>query len=200
VERELLKKEHLQTKFEVLKSQVNPHFLFNAFNTLAELIHTDQKLATTFVQELSQIYRFALDNKSNDLVELSEELELFSSYLFLMQIRFGDNLRVSKSIPDDVSQFGIIPLTTQMLLENAVKHNIISRDKPLGITVELDADSCLVFRNTLQRRTDNSRASTKTGLNNIANRYKYLADETIEIVDNGKEFIVKIPLIRIEKI
>lgn len=200
LKREMLEKEHLQAQFEVLKSQVNPHFLFNCFNTLAELINSDRQLATKFVQELSRVYRFVLDNRSNEIVELNNELKLFKSYLFLMQIRFGDNLRIHWNIPEDKTQFGIIPLTSQMLLENAVKHNIISRDKPLNIYIELDENDTLIFRNDLQKKIDSTSSSTKTGLQNIMNRYKYVADEAIEIRETANEFIVKVPLIRIEKL
>jgi sensor histidine kinase YesM len=200
LKRELLEKEHLQAKFEVLKSQINPHFLFNSFNTLAELINWNQQLATTFVQELSGIFRFVLENRSNEIVELNDELKLFKSYLFLMQIRFGDNLRIHWNVPEDKTQFGIIPLTSQMLLENAVKHNIISKDKPLNIYVELDEKNTLIFRNDLQKKIDSTSSSTKTGLQNIINRYKYVADETIDIIETAKEFIVKVPLIKIEQL
>lgn len=200
LKRERLEKEHLQAKFEVLKSQINPHFLFNSFNTLAELINNDQQLAITFVQKLSEIYRFVLQNRSNEIVELNDELKLFKSYLFLMQIRFGENLRIHWNVPEDKTQFGIIPLTSQMLLENAVKHNIISKDKPLNIYVELDENNTLIFKNDLQKKIYSTTSSTKTGLQNIINRYKYVADETIEIIETTTEFIVKVPLIKIEQL
>ncbi len=198
--RELLEKAHLQAQFEVLKSQINPHFLFNSFNTLAELINTNQKLATTFVQKLSNIYRFVLENRTNEIVEFKDELKLFKSYLFLMQIRFGDNLHIHWNIPDDKKSFGIVPMTSQMLLENAIKHNIISKEKPLNISVELDGKNTLVFKNDLQRKIDQSSRSTKTGLQNIMSRYQYVANQKIEVIENGKEFIVKVPLIKIEQL
>ncbi|MCA9733412.1 MAG: histidine kinase [Deferribacteres bacterium] len=200
VQRELLQKEHLQAQFEVLKSQVNPHFLFNSFNTLSELISSKPKLAIDFVQELSKIFRFVLENRSNEIVELNSELKLFKSYLFLMQIRFGDNLHINWNVPDEKKQFGIVPLTLQILLENAVKHNIISKDKPLHITVELDNGNRLIFRNNLQKKLDEKTVTTKIGLQNIMNRYKYVADEAIDIIETAKEFIVKVPLIKIEQI
>lgn len=200
MQRELLQKEHLQAQFEVLKSQVNPHFLFNSFNTLSELISSKPKLAIDFVQELSKIFRFVLENRSNEIVELNSELKLFKSYLFLMQIRFGDNLHINWNVPDEKKQFGIVPLTLQILLENAVKHNIISKDKPLHITVELDNGNRLIFRNNLQKKLDEKTVTTKIGLQNIMNRYKYVADEAIDIIETAKEFIVKVPLIKIEQI
>ena len=200
VQRELLEKEHLQAQYQVLKSQVNPHFLFNSFNTLTELINENPTLATKFVQELSKIYRFVLENRSNEVVELQDELRLFKSYLYLMQIRFGDNLHIDWNVPEASNNFGIVPLTSQMLLENAVKHNIISKDKPLHISVELDEDNNLVFKNNLQKKIDNEAVSTKTGLQNIMNRYKYVADEAIDIIETAKEFTVKIPLIKIEHV
>lgn len=200
LQRERLEREHLKAQFEVLKSQINPHFLFNSFNTLAELIESDQRLATTFVQELANIYRFVLENRANDVVELKDELKLFKSYLFLMQIRFGDNLRIHWNVPDEQTHFGIIPLTSQMLLENAVKHNIISKDKPLNIYIELDENETLVFKNDLQKKKNCEAASTKTGLQNIVNRYKFVADETIDIIETATDFVVKIPLIKIEQL
>lgn len=194
--KEQLQKENIQAQYEVLKNQINPHFLFNCFNTLTELAHEDKALTIKFIQQLAQVYRFVLEHKNQQMVDLKQELGVLDSYIFLLKIRFGDNLHINTQQAITVSDYSIVPLTLQILLENALKHNVVSKDKPLSINIDLSEDNKLVFRNNLQRKS--SVQSTHIGLQNIINRYRMIADQTIDIVETATEFIVKVPLIHVE--
>jgi len=193
--KEQLEKENIQAQYEILKNQINPHFLFNCFNTLTELAHENKQQTILFIQQLSHVYRFVLENKDSELVELSNELNILDSYIYLLKIRFGDNVRINME-NEKIKEFGhynIVPMTLQILLENALKHNIATQDKPLTIDIEVENNDTLVFKNNLQQKS--TLHSTKTGLQNIMNRYRLLADTTIDIIETTSEFIVRIPLI-----
>lgn len=194
-ESEELKRQHLQSQFDALKNQVNPHFLFNSLNTLAALISEDQKLAEEFVQRIASVYRYVLQNKDKELIELEEEVNFIKAFLFLQKIRFGENLIERLDIPQRFNRYLIAPLTLQMLVENAIKHNIISTEKPLEINICIDQNNMLVVGNNLQKKK-NIGTSTGIGLMNIQQRYKLLIKKEIEILDDNSHFTVKIPLIK----
>lgn len=193
-ELERFKKENAESQFESLRTQINPHFLFNSLNTLSALIFQDQKKAESFVRELSDVYRYILENKDTELVTLKKELEIIKSYIYLIILRFEQNLTVSIDIKSSLDAMMIPPLTLQMLIENAVKHNIISRKKPLTVKI-YSKDDYIVVSNNLQKK-DTQKFSTKLGLENIISRYKYLTDKKVEITESHDEFLVKIPLIK----
>ena len=196
--KEKLLKENIQAQYEVLKNQINPHFLFNCFNTLTELAHEDKKLTIEFIQQLSKVYRFVLENKDMEVVALDNELNVLQSYIFLQKIRFGDHIKIDM-LTDNTTLSNhtcIVPLTLQILMENAVKHNIASKDQPLHITIELTPNNELVFKNNLQKKP--ATPSTNIGLQNIIKRYKVVAEKTIEVIETTSEFIVKIPLIKVQ--
>lgn len=192
-ETEKLKRESLKAELNALKTQVNPHFLFNNLNTLASVIPEDPKLAVEFVQQLSKLYRHILEVKDEQSILLKDELDVMKAYAFLLQTRFGSNLDVVINVPDEKLNKRIVPLSLQILMENAIKHNIVSSDKPLKIEVAA-LNGKLVVSNNLQKRNQLNE-STGIGLNNISNRYKLLGNGGVEVKESGYDFTVSIPLI-----
>ena len=194
-EAERLKREFIQAQLDGLKSQVNPHFLFNSLNTLVYIIPEDPEKAVEFVQKLAKVYRYILEIQERRLIPLWEEMEFLESFIFLHKERFCDNLRLSINVPKSERNHLIVPLSLQLLFENAIKHNIISKEKPLSISLKVEDGKRLVLTNTLQLRS-NPEPGTKTGLANIKSRYEYFSDQPVIIEDTGKEFIVSLPLIQ----
>ncbi len=193
LESEQLKKENLQSQLETLKNQVNPHFLFNSLNTLAAIIPDDADLAVRFVQKLSKVYRYILEIRALQTVSVQDEMAALRAYVFLLQIRFGENLNVNIAIDDRHLTDRIVPLSLQMLLENAVKHNITSTHKPLFIEVFTEGDRIIV-RNNLQRKNQPT-DSTGLGLSNIRNRYQLLANQPVDVIVTTQSFAVSLPLL-----
>jgi hypothetical protein len=193
IEQERLKRANIRSELDTLRNQVNPHFLFNSLNTLASIIPEDPKLAIEFVQKLSKAYRNILEIRNEKMIPLKRELDTLKSYIFLLELRFRDKLNISINIEDANSDY-VIPLTLQILIENAVKHNIVSASKPLQISIDMDQDYVLV-RNNLQRKNQNT-SSTKVGLQNIKERYSLLTNQEVFIEETTDEFIVKLPRIQ----
>jgi two-component system LytT family sensor kinase len=193
----LLRQESLQRKaielqLETLKNQVNPHFLFNSLNTLTSLVHKDADKAVQFIIQLSDIYRYALENKNKPTVPWPVEKKFVENYLSMQQIRFSSNIVVSMDTPVD-EKFEVIPLSVQMLVENAIKHNIITSDDPLEISIYVE-NNFLVVRNKLQLKTS-VEYSENIGLENIKQQYEILAGQKTEISREGGFFTVRLPLI-----
>ncbi|MGI4763133.1 MAG: sensor histidine kinase [Janthinobacterium lividum] len=193
---EQLENATLQAQLAALKNQVNPHFLFNSLSILSSLVHVDAALSERFVEQLARAYRYTLEQKDNDLVLLSTELDFIKSYTFLLKIRFEDKFDVVLDIPDAMRhRYRVAPLTLQLLVENAVKHNQMSVAHPLIVSIAVVADE-LVVRNTLQRRPRPlAAASTGVGLQNILNRYHLLTPLPIHIGEVAGTFEVRIPLL-----
>ncbi len=194
-EAERLKNENLKARFETLKNQVNPHFLFNSFNVLSTLVYKDQDKAAKFIKQMSNLYRYVLETKDKETVKISEETEALEAFTYLSKMRFSDNLDIQIDL-DGVKDFQIAPMTLQMLVENAIKHNVVSKAKPLKVDVSHDAYDVIVTNN-LQRKNSVT-ASTGIGLPNIQARYEYLTDQPISITETNTDFIVKIPLLSYE--
>ncbi len=190
LENEHLKSENLLVQLSSLKNQLNPHFLFNSLNTLSWLINEDKEKSQRYLQKLSQVLRYSLSMQEQSLVPLKEELTLVDSYIFLLQIRFGNNLQIIKNIEE--VQFKIPPLSLQLLIENAIKHNVISTASPLSIWIEL-RDNVLIVRNTHKPKPNSE--GTGIGLVNLNERFKILASQEVDIEQNEKEFKVVLPLI-----
>lgn len=189
-----LQKENLQSQFDVLKQQVNPHFLFNSLNVLTSLIRLEPELAEKFTEHLAKVYRYVLENKDNELVSLSTEISFLSAYIFLINIRFMDKVMVNIRIPDHKMNLQIIPLAMQLLIENAIKHNAMSKKSPLVIDIFIDEHNQLKVVNNLQEREAHM-TSTGIGLKNIQNRYRLL-NNTIPVFEKtNTQFIASIPLI-----
>jgi len=191
-EKEMLKRESLQAQLEALKTQVNPHFLFNNLNTLSAVIPDNPGQAIDFVQQLSRVYRHILEVKNEQSILLKEELEVLQAYAFLLKTRFGDNLDISIRVAEEKLQQKIIPLSLQILMENAIKHNIVSAAKPLRIDVYTE-NGRLIVSNNLQKKNQTSE-STGIGLDNIRNRYLLLGSRPIEVEEGPSSFTVSIPL------
>lgn len=194
VDAEASKKESIKAQYESLRSQVNPHFLFNSLNALTNLVYEDQDKAAKFIKQLSEVYRYVLDTRDKEVVPLGEELRFIEAYLFLQQIRFGDKLRVNLKLEgvDTV----VAPLALQMLLENAIKHNVISEELPLGIDVYTDG-MFIVVENGLQKKSVLDEASPGLGLENIRRRYEFLTENKVEVKENDGKFIVRLPFLPI---
>ena len=188
-----LQKENFQAQLEGLKNQINPHFLFNSFNVLSSLITHNKIQAREFVARLSTVYRSLLVHSEKQLVTLEDEMKLSRAYIYLLSTRFGANLQFNINIEEDHLQLLLPPGSVQMLIENAIKHNGSTRKKPLYIDI-LSQDKILKVKNNLQPRLEKFE-STKTGLQNIRRRYKFLSNREIEIVTTNKEFLVLLPLL-----
>jgi ligand-binding sensor domain-containing protein len=191
---EALKRKNIEFQLENLKSQINPHFLFNSFNTLSTLIDEDQKLAVSFVENLSDFYRYTLKYRDNDLITVKEEKELTENYVFLLRQRHGESLKVYCSIALPESDYLIPPLTLQLLIENAVKHNVTSRERPLSIEVT-SGDGKLMVSNNLQLKLEPVR-STRMGLQNISARFEILGGKPVEIKKTEEAFCVIVHLFK----
>ena len=191
VQQEKLKREQLALQYETLKSQVNPHFLFNNLNSLTSLIGTNPDKAIDFVKKLSEVYRYVLDQKDHELVALETELKFLESYVFLQRIRFDTNLNIQIDV--NPGKFKVIPLSVQMLVENAIKHNEISDKNPLSIRIFSTEDDYLVVENLLQKKVGSE--GSGSGIQNIKDRYEFFTSKKVTISDNTEKFIVRIPLL-----
>lgn len=191
---EILQRENIQFKFEALKNQLNPHFLFNTYSTLISLIPADPILAEKYTRNLSSVYRYILTGKDKELVKLSEEIDFVCSYMFLISIRFSDQVKLIIEIEKEKFDYFIPLLSLQLLIENAIKHNVISAKKPLAITIK-NIDTSLIVENNLQKKSSIEN-STKIGLQNIIKRYQLICSEKVEIEQTDTHFSVKLPLIK----
>lgn len=184
-----------QAQLDALKAQIDPHFLFNNFSTLTALIEEDSKLAVEYLSRLSQVYRYVLLHRDRDRTTLGQELDFIRAFLFLSQVRFGDDaLRVEISLPEASRAAAIAPLTLQLLVENALKHNVISRSTPLHVRISLAPEGWLEVRN-LRQPLVRPEASSGMGLKNITARYALLGAPKPEVVVTDTEFVVRIPLL-----
>lgn len=190
---EKLLRENATARYEVLKNQVSPHFLFNSLNALTNLVHRDPDKAVTFIKQLSEVYRYVLDTRDQEIISLADELAFLKSYVYLQQIRFGDKLRVRLDLAtrDDVF---VTPLALQMLVENAIKHNTIADGQPLDIHI-FESDGYIQVENTLQRRESTLEHSSGVGLENISRRYETLGSAEVLYFEKDGKFIVRIPLV-----
>ena len=191
---EKMKNELLSAKYESLKNQVNPHFLFNNLNSLSSLINKDTELADQFVKQLSMVYRYVLETRTKEAVTITEELAVLKSFIFLEKIRFGENLSITINFREEDKSKMILPLVLQMLIENAIKHNTISHDNPLNINL-YQQGNYMVVENNLQLKSILRDQSVKVGLENIKSRYSLFSDEDLVIEKTKRSFIVKIPLL-----
>ena len=191
-QQEVLKSESLMAQIKALKSQVDPHFLFNNLNTLSTIVHEDPKQAEKFIQQLARLYRYILEMPETTLITLKEELDLLEAYVYLSQTRFGESLKVLVNIPASYHQKKIIPFALQILVENAIKHNIVSITKPLSVVIDV-ADNKLIISNNLQKK-QSLVPSTGKGLKNIDERIRLLQDQELKYITTMDYFIVTLPL------
>jgi hypothetical protein len=193
-EAEQLKKENLQSQLDSLKSQINPHFLFNSLSTLSSLVSEDPKRAERFIEELSSVYRYLLHTNESSLTTLGNELQFIEAYVHLLQTRFGKGIEVQIEVDEAYFSYQLPPLTLQLLVENAVKHNAVTPSKPLLIRIFTDEVNNLHVLNTLRKKT-NVVPSNQTGLKNIARKFQLLKQPDILIKQTDNCFQVTIPLI-----
>lgn len=189
-----VQKENLQSQFEMLKNQVNPHFLFNSLNVLTSLISVEPEVAEKFTGQLSKVYRYVLEHRSDDLVLLSTEIEFLKSYTFLLDIRFGDKLEIRYNLNESKLDGKLPPLSLQILIENAIKHNTFTKRSPLIIDIFVDDEDYLNVVNNYQQREKNME-STGLGLINIANRYSYFTDRKTSFGIENDRFVARVPLL-----
>lgn len=190
---EALARENVQSQLDALKNQLDPHFLFNSLNTLASLIDDENSPAQNYLDKLSDVYRYVLVSREKNTVTLEEEMQFLDAYIYLNKIRFRENLQVETQLMNDTSQLHVAPLSIQMLIENAIKHNVVSKEKPLKIRI-VQEDGFLTVENNLQEKMTFEK-STKVGLQNIINRYRLLTEQQVEILRNEWSFKVKLPLL-----
>ncbi len=189
---EALAKENIRSQFEALKSQLDPHFLFNSLNTLAALIDDENEPAQIYLEQLSDVYRYVLVSQQKETVPLHEELAFVDAYVSLNKMRFRDNLIVLNELPEEAMLRPVPPLSIQILVENAIKHNVVSRDKPLTLRLSMDAPGYITVENNVQKKNILEK-STKTGLQNMINRYALLTSEKVEVLQTADVFSVKVP-------
>ena len=192
VENEMLRSENLSTRFETLKQQMDPHFLFNSLNTLKSLISLEPAKAEDYVQQLSLVLRASLQNKENVLLE--EEMNVVDSYCQMMQIRYGDNLRFVCNIRESTRKRHVLPLAVQGLIENAIKHNVISSKQPLTVTIFTPDDDAIVVSNPIQQKVTDE-TGNGIGLANLSERYRLKWNKDVVISNDGNTFSVTIPLV-----
>jgi len=190
---EELKRENLLAKYEALKNQVNPHFLFNSLNTLSGVVEQKPELSTAFIKKLSHIYRYVLEQSDQEVVSINQEMKFVDDYIFLLKMRFGDALLFKSNLSDE-NNIQVPPLGLQMLVENAIKHNIISDELPLKIDINIE-NEFIVVKNNFQQKNTVIFKNEPLGLENLKKRYAYLSGLSIEIISSKNEFIVKLPII-----
>lgn len=188
-----LQKDNIEARYETLKSQINPHFLFNSLNSLSNLVGDNEK-AVEYIDNLSDFLRYVLQSRDRELVLVRDEVRILSKYIHLQKSRFGDNLQVELNVWEWHYHYSIPPLVLQMLLENCIKHNIVSADLPLKVKISVK-DDMIHVENVLQRKETGN--STGQGLRNITERYRFFTDKEVVINENKNSFTVSIPMLTI---
>ena len=191
LQQEELKRAHLALQYQSLKDQIRPHFLFNSLSSLVNLINSDTGKATEFVQKLSDVYRYVLAMNDSELVPLADELKFLDNYMYLQQIRFGEKLRLKVHAGNGRDRL-VIPLSLQMLVENAIKHNEITEEHPLDIQIVFEPAGRLMVRNTL-RKKEVLEGSTGTGLENLRKRVAFFTDDPLLVREDKDAFTVSVP-------
>jgi sensor histidine kinase YesM len=192
LENEALHAEYMRSRYEALKNQVDPHFLFNSLNTLNSLIKIDTDKAQEYVQQLSYVFRYTLQNA--EIISLNEELKFTKAYCHLMKIRYGNNLDFEYNVDEKLYDYMIIPLSLQTLVENAIKHNVVSNKQPLKVKIEGDDESVKVS-NPIQLKKK-VESGERIGLVNLAERYKLMWKKEIIAVKTNEIFEVTVPLMK----
>jgi LytS/YehU family sensor histidine kinase len=195
-EAEALRKNNAEARMQLIKNQINPHFLFNNLNVLSGMVIKDNPEANRFIEEFSKVYRYILSNQDKEVVALHTELEFLQPYLYLFKTRFENGLKVDIDIPEHYKNRYIVPAALQMLIENAIKHNIVRQSNPLNIQIKVLGDAGLSVRNNIQLRLQ-SGESSKIGLQNITMRYQALSNKDVIIHNTDDTFEVILPLLQI---
>jgi LytS/YehU family sensor histidine kinase len=190
-----LKRTQLALQTELLKSQLSPHYLFNSLNTISSLAHRDAGQAEQFVRKLAHTYQYVLNTHDQPLVRLEEELQFVRAYNHLLKVRFEGAIQIREEVAAHLLGCRVPPLTLQMLVENAVKHNAVSRESPLHICIYSDSENYLNVINTIGEQQPAAREhSLKVGLENIRKRYHYHTNQQIQVAQEGY-YTVRLPLL-----
>ncbi len=189
---QLLSEENLKYKYRNLKAQVNPHFLFNSLNTLSELIYNDSSQADDYIKKLSNIYRYILENEETDMISLKEELDFVRSYFDLQKVRDRDKIILEIDLQPG-KEDRIVPVSLQILIENALKHNAMSRENPLLVKISRHGDYIVVSNKIQKKNTLNP--TTRSGLSNLNQRVRLMTGKGLIIQEDADQFIVKLPII-----
>jgi two-component system, LytTR family, sensor kinase len=192
-ENEQLSRANRQSRLQSLKSQVNPHFLFNSLNSLSSLIDEDEEKAEKFLDEISKVYRYLLRSEEDGLVKLITELKFVESYYYLLKTRYGDGLHITVNISHTNLDQWLPPLTLQTIIENAFTQNVMTKEQPLHIHIE-KATNALVIRNNVQPKMISANRDIESGIDNLVTRYFYLHQSRIVIEDNDRERVIHLPL------
>lgn len=188
-----LDRKQLKLQFEALRNQLSPHYLFNSLNTISSLIHRDPEKAESYIRRLAETYTYVLNTKNNRLVSLADELDFVKAYYYLLRVRYETGLKLDINIPDQLLDYQVPPLTLQILVENAIKHNVFSKDHPLSIYLgAIDNTDLKISNNKMDPPMDVQ--SSRIGLKNIKQRYAFLTHHKIKIKDD-QVFEVTVPLI-----
>lgn len=191
---ESLEKEAAVAQYRALRSQIEPHFLFNSLSVLSSVVYKDADLANKFIIKLSRTLRYVIEKNEHTLVKLQEELQIVKDYIFLLKVRFGEGIRFKYEIPPElIGIYSVPPISVQLLVENAVNHNSFSEDNPLNITIKIENGN-LIVSNNVNKRTD-KKDTTGLGLINLSKRFKLVAGEDIQITDDGVNYTVILPLL-----
>jgi len=193
LETERLRAEMMTYKYESLRSQINPHFLFNNLNVLKELIYDDPQLAEAFISRMSELYRYVLENSEKEAVALTDEIAFLRAYIFLLNARFEDGLNIQLEFEAESGEM-IVPMALQLLIENAVKHNEVSSLKPLYVNITKQDDYLTVVNNLQPKQTGGT--PSKKGLKNLSQRYEFLTERRIEVTKDLDTFKVHIPILK----
>ena len=188
-----LQKEYMKIQYRQLKSQINPHFLFNSLNALVSLINKDSDRASEYVKKLSEVYRYVLTYDMKDVVTLGEEIVFIKNYMEILILRFGKGLSFKMEVGKDYLSYNVPPMTLQLLVENAVKHNIITPSCPLNISISIHNGMLCVSNNVTPR--NHAESSNGIGLNNLNEKYRFLANKGIDVSVDESVYLVKLPLI-----
>ncbi len=193
VEIEKHKAASTQAQLQNLKNQINPHFLFNNLSVLSSLVYLDQDKAVDFINQLSKVYRYILDNRNGELASIESEITFIESYIFLLQLRFDKNIQFEIDIENTKKQGLIPPMALQITVENAIKHNEISNAKPLHLSIKTKGDF-LEIKNNLQKRL-HTEESSNTGLKNIRDRYIYFSKRSMIVNETETDFTIQLPIL-----
>jgi len=194
-EKEMMQQMQLRQEFDNLKQKVNPHFLFNSFNTLSSLITEDKDRAEKFLDELSKVYRYLLRNNESGMSTVEQESKFIQSYATLLATRFGDGFKLDMQLDPSIKDKEIPSLSLQLLVENAVKHNIISKSHPVNVVIRNTEDGYLTVVNNLNKKARGIMESTGIGLSNIREKYRLLNRTDVQIEETADQFVVTLPLI-----
>jgi sensor histidine kinase YesM len=198
---ERFQKENMRSQLDSLRNHLDPHFLFNNLNILSSLVDKDPKASREFIGKFADVYRAILRTKSDDLIPLSEEVQFINSYIYLIKTRFEENIRFKLDLSPHTAGRALPPLTLQMLVENAIKHNLITEARPLDIHLYQPDENSLVVSNTLFRRPDREvNGLSQTGIANIRSRYAHFTETEVEVRETDSHFEVKVPLLQIEHV